>query len=77
MVNWQVTATTTYCNELGEEVTVMVYRDGKTRCTGQSRHSNYDKSNKSDRVKSVCIGAECSKVNQYRDKLMAEEQSGA
>jgi len=77
MVNWQVTATTIYCDELGGEVTIMVYRDGKTRCTGRARFSSSDKSSKPVRVKSVCMGAECSKVNQYRDKLMAEEHSGA
>jgi len=35
MVNWQVTATTFICEATGDEVTVMVYKDGALKCTGE------------------------------------------
>jgi hypothetical protein len=34
MTDWQLTATTIFCEDFNDEVTIMVYKDGKTRCTG-------------------------------------------
>ena len=81
MTDWQVTATTIYCDAVDDEVTVMVYRDFSTRCTGYHRYGTpskessallRDKSRKSGR-ELKCEGPECQRVAQYRDKLVEEE----
>ena len=38
MVNWQVTATTIYCDAVADEVTVLVYKDGTAKCTGYTKY---------------------------------------
>jgi len=69
MVDWTITATTIYCDATDDEVTVMVFKDGSTKCTG------YDKYSKSDRpLKQIkCLGTNCSRLAQYKDKLFSEE----
>ena len=34
MVDWQVTATTIYCDAVDDDVTLLVYKDGSAKCTG-------------------------------------------
>ena len=34
MPDWQITAKTIFCDEVDDEVTWLVYRNGATRCTG-------------------------------------------
>ena len=84
MVDWQVTATTIYCDAVDDDVTVMVYQDWSTRCVGY--HKKYGDSvisketakilkNKSKKLgrQLRCEGPECHRVIAYRDKLRAEE----
>ena len=81
MVNWQVTATTIYCDAVDDEVTLMVYKDGSAKCVGYERYSEPDKEtaglmekkSKGLGRKLECEGSECWRVIQYRDKLFAEE----
>jgi len=81
MVNWQVTATTIYCDAVDDEVTLMVYKDGSIRCTGYHRYYEPDKDaarlmasrGKQVNRKLECEGLECRRVTQYRDKVFAEE----
>jgi len=70
MVNWQVTATTLICTQKGNEVTVMIYRDGSLKCTGEKTEgiSRYKQQN--------CSASSCAQVKAYLDKLIAEEQHG-
>jgi len=85
MVNWQVTATTIYCNAVDDEVTLLVNKDWSVKCTG---HPKYGKTNKgaSNLLKKKsrqlrraleCEGPECQRAIQYRDKLKAEESPTA
>ena len=83
MVNWQVTATTIYCDAVDDEVTILVYKDWLAKCTDYSKYGkpNRDitkllkkKSRKLERQLS-CAGPECSRVTQYKEKLLAEEAS--
>jgi len=84
MVNWQVTATTVYCDAVDDEVTIMVYKDWSTKCTG---HDKYTKSRDAEfqlvkrslqlRRTLKCEGLECGRVNQYKEKLAAEEAEKA
>ena len=81
MVNWQVTATTIYCDAVDDDVTLMVHKDWTTKCVGYQRYHQPNKemrkltekkSRKLNR-KLECEGPECRRVIQYRDKLVAEE----
>jgi ABC-type branched-subunit amino acid transport system ATPase component len=68
MVNWQITATTLLCAANGAEVTVMVYKDGTLKCTG-------DTVAQSDKTRrSACSASSCPQVKTYRDKLTVEEK---
>ena len=81
MVNWQVTAKTIYCEATDNEVTLLVYKDGSTKCTGYQRYGQPSNETvkllgqKSRQLKRQlqCEGPECFRVTQYRDKLFAKE----
>ena len=81
MVNWQVTATTICCDAVDDEVTLMVYKDGSTKCTGYEKYRQPNKETskllerKSKQLnrKLECEGQECYRVIQYKEKLFAEE----
>jgi hypothetical protein len=85
MLNWQVTAITIYCDEVDDEVTVMVYKDGSARCTGYRKYGKPSKEilgqlrKKSKQLKRQLggIGPECYRVIQYKEKLFAEEAKKA
>ena len=81
MVSWQVTATTIYCDAVDDEVTLMVNKDGSTRCTGYHRYHEPDKDTarlmeskgKQLNRKLECEGPDCYRVVRYKDKIVAEE----
>jgi hypothetical protein len=81
MTNWQITAKTIFCEAVDDEVTVMVYKDGSTRCTGSQK---YDQPNsitlniikkKTRRLKKPikCEGDKCLRLNHYKNKILLEE----
>jgi hypothetical protein len=67
MVSWQVTATTVLCEATGREVTIMVYRDERLRCTGQN------KTVKDKKAGLECSAETCPQIKAYQSRLMAEE----
>ena len=81
MINWQVTATTIYCDAVDDEVTLMIYKDGTKKCTGYVKYGEPSKEttsmvkSKSKQLnrKLECEGLECPQITQYRDKLFSEE----
>ncbi len=81
MVDWQITATTIYCDDVDDEVTVIVQRDGSVRCVGFAKYDKPDKDtaglmrqkNRQLQRQLECIGPECRRVTDYRDRLLAEE----
>jgi hypothetical protein len=81
MVDWEVTATTIYCDAVDDEVTLMVYKDWSTKCTGYSRYGEPGKEilsllrKKSKQLgrRLECRGLECNYLIQYKEKLLAEE----
>lgn len=81
MVDWQITATTIYCDAVDEEVTLMVYKDWSTKCTGYRKYGEPGKdmlnllNKKSKQLKRQlgCTGLECPRVTQYEEKLSTEE----
>ncbi len=80
--NWQVTATTIYCDAVDDDVTILVYKDGAARCTG---YKKYVESPPKEALKEMkqrskklgrqlqCEGPLDHRVTDYRDKIMAEE----
>ena len=84
MADWQVTATTIYCDAVDNEVTILVYKDGSIRCTGYKKYvENPDKETTQMLKKKgkrlgrnlKCEGPQDSRVTSYRDKLTTEEKS--
>jgi len=72
MVNWQITAKTIYCAAVKDEVTLMVKSDGSSRCTAQKK---LDKSGNMIPGSQRCDSDTCPHLNEYRDRLFAEETS--
>jgi len=83
MVNWQVTATTIYCDAVDDEVTIMVYKDWSVRCTGFDRYFKPDREaaralerrGRGLKRSLACEGLGCHRVTGYREKLRLEETS--
>jgi len=80
MVNWQVTATTIYCDAVDDEVTFLVYKDWSAKCTGYVKYGEAGSDaiellKKGRRMKQQlgCDGPECRRMIQYKEKLQAEE----
>jgi len=79
MVNWQLIATTIYCDAVDEEVTLLVYKDGSVKCTGYKKYGESGKEilakRRSKRLKQhlKCDGPECYRVIQYKDRLFTKE----
>lgn len=71
MVNWQITAKTIYCESAGEEVTIIVKKDWSVQCTGY-RDRQEGPPNRTY-TSAECEGTNCTRINQYRDQLKAEE----
>ncbi|MBI4285060.1 MAG: hypothetical protein HY670_04050 [Chloroflexi bacterium] len=72
MTDWQITATTIYCAAVHDEVTLMVFRDWSTKCTGHKKYVG-KASGRNSRNHVHCIGLECQHIVEYRAKLQAEE----
>ena len=79
MVNWQVTATTIYCDAVDDEVTILVYQDWSTKCTGYNKYGQSSREINQLKKKSQplkrqlgCVGPECQRVIEYKDKLQSE-----
>jgi hypothetical protein len=82
MVDWQVTATTIYCDAVDDDVTIMVYADRSTRCVGYKKYAESITKETAKELKRRakklgrklrCEGPECSRTIAYRDKVFAEE----
>ena len=84
MVDWQITATTILCSSVAEQVTIMVNSDWSVRCTGfeklaKSRHERVELVKRSLELKRSldCRGLQCSHIEEYKQKLLAEEEHKA
>ncbi len=86
MVDWQVTATTIYCDAVDDYVTIVVYKDWTAGCSGYKQYvGNPTKTTvkmlkqRSKRLgrQLKCEGPLDYRVAAYRDKLIAEEEATA
>ena len=81
MVDWEVTATTILCEDVDDEVTIIVNKDGKATCTGIQKYLKPNKeAAKELKEKSrktgnslACKGEACAKVPRYRDELLSKK----
>ena len=82
--DWQVTATSINCDAVADDVTIMVYKDWSTRCTGYQKYGEKSQREAAKELKRrgkqlkrklKCEGPECSRVIDYRDRLFAEEEA--
>jgi hypothetical protein len=82
MPGWQVTAKTIYCEAVEDEVTVLVYRNGPTRCTGFKKYTEpNDITRQAIKTKKTnfrhalrCEGEQCPRVTRYKEQILAEEK---
>ena len=76
--DWQITATTVYCEAVGDEVTLLVYADGTAKCTGRQKYARSGK--KTTRLANAgksreCREVDCATLNQYRDSLLKNQKA--
>jgi len=83
VVNWQVTATTIYCDAIDDDVTLIVDKDWNVQCTGFKKYSaDLDKATAralKQRSRKLGKNLKCEgpldyRVTDYRDKLKAQEK---
>lgn len=82
MVNWQLTATTIYCDAVDGDVTLMVFKDGSVKCANYPKYSQPNRKTAAHLKESgkklgkylECEGPLCSRMKDYRDQQFAEEE---
>jgi hypothetical protein len=83
MVDWQLTATTIYCDAVQEEVTIFIHKDWSPACTGFNQNTGTSGQQSKDapvdtaasNSKKGCTGLPCKITTDYINKLMAEESN--
>jgi TATA-box binding protein (TBP) (component of TFIID and TFIIIB) len=78
MVDWEVTATTIFCDDVDDEVTIIVNRDGKASCTGAQKYGKNNKNalkelakkSKQTGKKLACKDPNCETLNKYQKALL-------
>lgn len=73
MVDWQITATTIYCDAVKDEVTILVSKDWTVKCTGHKKYADPDGKSRKSKRNSACAGEACPRVKAYKQKLVDEE----
>ena len=86
VVDWQLIATSIYCDAIDEDVTIIVTKGWTTRCTGYKQYvENITKEvalmlkKKSKKLgrELRCEGPLDYRVTNYRDKLISEDKAKA
>ena len=84
MGSWQVTAKAIYCDAVEDDVTIQVFPDGSTKCTGYHRYiEQADKESAAILQKKSrglgrslkCAGPLDIRVTSYRDLIMNQDKS--
>jgi hypothetical protein len=75
MVDWEITATTIFCDDVSDEVTLLLSGNGTVKCTGREKYTRptgevareiKQKSKKSGR-QLRCLEDKCPRLPKYRD----------
>lgn len=81
MVDWEITATTIFCDDVDDEVTLLVHGNGTVSCTGRDKYARpsrdvageiKQKSKQTGR-QIRCLEDRCPRLSQYRDKFLGEK----
>jgi len=84
LADWQVTATTIYCDAVDDDVTIMVYKDWSTTCTGYKKYGEGFNKEAARVLKKKagrlgrnlrCEGPLDHRVTDYRDMLIAQDKA--
>jgi hypothetical protein len=82
LIDWQVTATTVYCDAVDSDVTLMVYKDGSFRCAEMRKYGDAATKDNLSALKKraakagrtlACEGENCPRQTAYRDRVFAGE----
>jgi hypothetical protein len=79
--DWEITATTVYCEAVDDEVTLIIYADGTSSCTGRDQYIKPDKETSRSMKKNsrrqgkllACRDSDCTIVSDYRDNILSGE----
>ena len=72
--DWELTATTVFCEAVNDEVTMMVYADGTCKCTGSRKYAATGKAKRQKNKKGdACSEVDCLTLIKYRDRLLKGE----
>jgi hypothetical protein len=79
--DWELTATTVYCDAVDDEVTLILNADGTLKCTGRDKYLKPDKeTSRTMRKKSqrrrkplACRDNECTIIIDYRNNILGNE----
>jgi hypothetical protein len=81
MVDWEITATTIFCDDVADEVTLLVSGNGTVKCTSREKYARptkdvareiKQKSKQSGR-QIRCLEDSCPRLAQYRDMFLGEK----
>lgn len=81
MVDWEVTATTIYCDDVDDEVTIIASGNGTVKCTGAQKYAASNKESAKELKKKsqqkgqtlLCKDASCTRLTKYRDELLKKK----
>ena len=81
MVDWQITATTIYCDAIDGEATLLVHKDKQVKCATYKKYGQPDKKLAAllkEKSKQMgrhlkCEGPVCERMTGYRNRLFSEE----
>jgi hypothetical protein len=79
--DWEITATTVYCDAVDDEVTLILNANGTLKCTGRDKYLEPDKDtvramrkkNRQRGKRQACPGNECTIIVEYRNKILDDE----
>ena len=69
MTGWKITATTIFCKDIADEVTLIVTENGTITCTGMQRYFNNDR--KRAGGKTQCLGESCPTMAEHKSIVLA------
>jgi hypothetical protein len=74
---WEITATTVFCDAVDDEVTLIIYADGTLKCTGRDKYLKPGKETSRAMKKKgrqqgkplACLDEKCTVMKDYRDYI--------
>lgn len=80
MADWQATAVTIHCDAVADDVTIIVYPDWSTKCTGLDKYTSSREAglvlvqrSLDLRLSLNCLEGDCPRIPEYVEKLRSEE----